>query len=42
MGLAIVRKTVEKLGGRVWLDTGYSGGSRFCVYLPDEGASREV
>lgn len=42
MGLAIVKKTAEKLGGRVWLDTDYAGGARFCVYLPDLAPRREV
>lgn len=42
MGLAIVRKATEKLGGRVWLDATYEGGARFCVYLPDRGPRREV
>ena len=36
MGLAIVRKTAENLGGRVWLDPDYVLGSRFCVFLPDK------
>jgi signal transduction histidine kinase len=34
MGLAIVKKTAENLGGRVWLDISYREGARFCVYLP--------
>ncbi|MFO1462922.1 MAG: ATP-binding protein [bacterium] len=42
MGLAIVKKTVEKLGGRVWVDTSYGPGARFCVYLPDLGRGPEL
>jgi signal transduction histidine kinase len=42
IGLAIVKKTVEKLSGRVWLDSEYKGGARFCVSLPDQGPRREV
>jgi len=28
------RKIIEYLGGRIWLDTAYTGGSRFCFTLP--------
>lgn len=35
MGLAIAKKLSENLGGRVWLDTDYREGARFCVYLPN-------
>lgn len=42
MGLAIVKKTAEKLGGKIWLDPEYKMGARFCIYLPDQGKAREV
>jgi signal transduction histidine kinase len=35
MGLAIVKKTAERLGGRVWLDEEYKRGACFRVFLPD-------
>jgi signal transduction histidine kinase len=34
IGLAMCRKIVEHLGGRMWLDTGYQNGARFCFTLP--------
>jgi signal transduction histidine kinase len=34
IGLAMCRKIVEHYGGRMWLDTSYSSGSRFCFTLP--------
>jgi signal transduction histidine kinase len=34
IGLAMCRKIIEYLGGLIWLDTGYSGGSRFRFTLP--------
>jgi signal transduction histidine kinase len=34
IGLAMCRKIVEYHGGRMWLDTEYSGGTRFCFTLP--------
>ena len=34
IGLALCRKIVEYHGGRMWLDTGYSPGARFCFTLP--------
>ncbi len=36
MGLAIVKKTAENLGGRAWLDESYTKGVRFCVSLPGQ------
>jgi signal transduction histidine kinase len=33
IGLAMCRKIVDYLGGRIWLDTGASGGARFCFTL---------
>jgi signal transduction histidine kinase len=34
IGLALSRKIVEYHGGRMWLDTGHSPGTRFCFTLP--------
>jgi signal transduction histidine kinase len=34
IGLAMGRKIIEYLGGRIWLDTTYKSGSRFCFTLP--------
>jgi light-regulated signal transduction histidine kinase (bacteriophytochrome) len=34
IGLALCRKIVEYHGGRMWLDTEYSPGTRFCFTLP--------
>jgi len=34
IGLALSRKIIEYHGGRMWLDTGYSPGARFCFTLP--------
>lgn len=34
MGLAICREISEKLGGKVYLDTAYTGGARFVLSLP--------
>jgi signal transduction histidine kinase len=34
IGLAMCRRIVEHYGGRIWLDTGYTGGSRFRFTLP--------
>ena len=35
IGLAIVKKLVERLQGRIWVDTASSGGARFCFTLPE-------
>ena len=34
IGLAMTRKIIEYFGGRIWLDTSYSEGSRFLFTLP--------
>ena len=34
IGLAACRRIVELHGGRIWLDTSYTKGSRFVVWLP--------
>ncbi|MFC8044758.1 ATP-binding protein [Nocardia sp. NPDC057353] len=34
IGLAICKKIVEFHGGRIWIDTEYTGGARFCFTLP--------
>jgi len=34
IGLAMTRKIVEYFGGRIWLDTNYTEGSRFLFTLP--------
>jgi signal transduction histidine kinase len=38
IGLALCRKIVEYHGGRMWLDTGHSPGTRFCFTLPADPA----
>lgn len=37
IGLALCRKIVEFHGGRIWLDTSYSPGTRMCLSLPVVG-----
>jgi signal transduction histidine kinase len=34
IGLAMTRKIIENFGGRIWLDTTFTGGTRFCFTLP--------
>jgi light-regulated signal transduction histidine kinase (bacteriophytochrome) len=36
VGLAMCKKIVEYFGGRIWLDTRTSDGTRFCFTLPGE------
>ncbi|PTR28756.1 HAMP domain-containing protein [Rhodococcus sp. OK519] len=47
IGLALCKKIVEYHGGRIWLDTDYTGGARFCFTLPeaadvDRGAEETI
>ena len=37
IGLAMTRKIVEYFGGRIWLDTSYTEGSRFLFHAADAG-----
>lgn len=39
IGLALCKKIVEYHGGRIWLDTGYTEGTRFCFTLPSAVAT---
>jgi signal transduction histidine kinase len=34
IGLSMTRKIIENFGGRIWLDTGFTGGTRFFFTLP--------
>ena len=34
IGLAMTRKIIDYFGGRIWLDTTFTGGTRFCFTLP--------
>ncbi|MFI1002782.1 ATP-binding protein [Streptomyces galbus] len=34
IGLALCKKIVEHHGGRIWIDTGHTDGTRFCFTLP--------
>lgn len=34
IGLALCKKIVEHHGGNIWIDTSYTGGTRFCFTLP--------
>jgi hypothetical protein len=34
IGLSMTRKIIENFGGRIWLDTTFTGGTRFCFTLP--------
>ena len=41
IGLAMCRKIVEHYGGKIWLDTAYQDGARFCFTLPVTPADDE-
>jgi signal transduction histidine kinase len=34
IGLSMTRKIIENFGGRIWLDTAFTDGTRFCFTLP--------
>src|ERR1700722_13619478 len=34
IGLSMTRKIIEYFGGQIWLDTTFTGGTRFCFTLP--------
>ncbi len=34
LGLAICKKIINAHGGKIWVDTEYSSGARFCITLP--------
>ncbi|MBW8834282.1 MAG: histidine kinase, partial [Burkholderia sp.] len=38
VGLAVVRRTVERHGGRVWVESAEGAGSSFFVVLPEQPA----
>ena len=38
LGLSICRLVAHSLGGKVWLDTGYTEGARFVLTIPKEEA----
>ncbi|MFC4500198.1 MULTISPECIES: sensor histidine kinase [Streptomyces] len=41
IGLALCKKIVEYHGGRIWIDTGRTEGTRFCFTLPSAAAHTE-
>ena len=34
LGLSLCRMIVEKFGGKIWLDSSYTQGARFCFRIP--------
>ena len=36
LGLQICRQIIERLGGKIWLDTNYTEGARFCFIHPTD------
>ncbi|MET7732138.1 ATP-binding protein [Streptomyces sp. NPDC005402] len=41
IGLALCKKIVEQHGGRIWIDTAHTDGTRFCFTLPSIAESPE-
>ncbi|MBR4826896.1 MAG: HAMP domain-containing histidine kinase [Bacteroidales bacterium] len=42
LGLSICRQLASSMGGRVWLDTSYTGGARFVFTIPSQPAPSEA
>ncbi|GLP65167.1 histidine kinase [Streptomyces sp. TUS-ST3] len=42
IGLALCKKIVEQHGGRIWIDTAHTDGTRFCFTLPSIAESPEA
>ncbi|MFF1308982.1 ATP-binding protein [Streptomyces sp. NPDC058307] len=42
IGLALCKKIVEQHGGKIWIDTAYTDGTRFCFTLPSIAESPEA